>query len=171
MSRWRGRESFRSGCLCGRVGLCLRFPALYVSKVNFPFQSACTAFTALKSENVGARRAIQGGKLTLAAIAIHLLTNIPVSASLVVIMPNLFACANLTNASTFSWREMSSSVFLDLYGSTAGAPEEVVFVPGLDILAGEVDMEWCCGVNLVCGKVVVNQRKLKWWMGLFMGVR
>ena len=43
---------------------------------------------------------------------------------------------------------MSSSRFLDLYGSTAGAPEvpgPVVFVPGLDILAGEVDMERCRG--------------------------
>lgn len=40
-------------------------------------------------------------------------------------------------------------MFLDLYGSTAGAPEvpePVVFVPGLDIMAGEVDMERCCGL-------------------------
>ena len=57
MSRWRGRESFRSGCLCGRVGLCLRFPALYVSKVNFPSQSASQLSNRRRT---GGRRAIKG---------------------------------------------------------------------------------------------------------------
>lgn len=114
-------------------------------------------------------------KLTEAAIAIHLLTSIPVSASLVVIIPNLFACANFTSPSTFSSSETFSSVFFDLYGSMAGAPVEVVLEPGLDIVVVErVKLRcswWVVQVVVKVGLAVVI-RKVRLVKGeLCMGVR
>ena len=62
---------------------------------------------------------------TLPAKAMHLLTSMPVSATLVVIMPNLHASTKAVSPSIFSLRE-ASSLFLALYGSAGLLPVSVL---------------------------------------------
>lgn len=193
----RDRGFFQSGCWCGRGGLCLRFPIAALAQPSLVpdrgkgrgseeiiswyqrtcIPRICSAMPRNHNQTSPAHSSSQFLSIhTCPAIAIHLLTNIPDSASLVVIMPNLFACANLTSASTFSWREISSSTFFALYGSAAGAPDvpgPVVFVPGLDILVGEVEKSFCgvMMVDLWMVEFVVRVRKCLVVEELLMGIR